>query len=274
MAAEHTGGRQAYRIAYEAFSQFSAKLNKARSLQDIERCLTRNLKYLIGFRYLRVCFGYGERWILSITEPGKGQIEDTTIAALLSFEEALLDRGLPFTLAGAELATAAQALEIDPEELHELWGWSFDDSPNRRVLLSLAPGPGYQLSHKDVTIIRLLADALEAKLLEICLFDEVAQKNRRIESILQDQAAIIHHQTADLEDKNRKLLEILSINAHNMREPLTRIMGLLGLLHSDASMAEELMPMLEVSAQDLDTTLQKVIQLADTEVNKATAASE
>ncbi|MDP0500422.1 MAG: hypothetical protein Q7P63_10005 [Verrucomicrobiota bacterium JB022] len=263
-----TGTQQGYRIAYEAFAQLSAKLNKLHRLEEVQACLARNLKYLFSFRLLRVVFNYERRWILSETQPGESYIGPYPSGSLLKLERQLYEHGLPVVLGGEALLPHAADLQQPAEELHELWGWVFGEEHNRRIMIMLAPGPSYQITHKDVVIIRLLAEVLEAKLMEVCLFDEVAEKNRRIETMVRTQSQIIKLQTKDLEEKNHKLLEILSINAHHMREPLTRIMGLLSLLQSDPAMVEELLPMLKVSSQDLDETLQNVIRIADTELSK------
>ena len=49
--------------------------------------------------------------------------------------------------------------------------------------------------------------------------------NKKIQHLVNDQELIIEERTNDLQSSNTKLRELISFNAHQIREPLTRITG-------------------------------------------------
>ena len=68
---------------------------------------------------------------------------------------------------------------------------------------------------------------------------------------------------------NRKLLELIQYNAHNMREPLTRVMGAMiiqeYMTHED--FYTEVWPQMQKAVTDLDNSIKDVINKADETVN-------
>ena len=65
-----------------------------------------------------------------------------------------------------------------------------------------------------------------------------------------------------LAKSNRSLRELISYNAHQMREPLTRITGALGIREfydNPAEYVEEIFPDLDRAARDLDSALKQVL---------------
>lgn len=257
---------RSYRIAYEAFAQLAPKLNRTRSLDELRQCLAQNLKYLFTFQRLGVTFLHPSDLIRLLAVPGECTLERATPEAVTPLEQQIAALRLPRVWKAEADAEVLAAFSPATDALHELWGWHFGDESERQLVVLMGSRADYPISHKDVAIVRLLAETLLAKLMELHLFDEIETKNARIESLVLHQESIIRQQTAEIEAKNSKLIEILSINAHNMREPLTRILGLIGLVGTDASLACEILPMLEASSHDLDQILQQVIDLADAEL--------
>ncbi|WP_231563336.1 hypothetical protein [Salegentibacter sp. Hel_I_6] len=74
-------------------------------------------------------------------------------------------------------------------------------------------------------------------------------------------------------EKNEKLLRISALNAHNVREPLSRIQGIVQLyeVFDDKACREELLPKLKQSSEEMDQVLQEVIKMATTELNQLKA---
>lgn len=91
------------------------------------------------------------------------------------------------------------------------------------------------------------------------LFDEQAKPVRMIGS-MQDITERISH-VKDIEEKNARLNEIAWSQAHNVRAPLARILGLISLL-DDSQQQEnltEIIKHLKCSANDLDAVIQSII---------------
>ena len=154
-----------------------------------------------------------------------------------------------------------ESFHCDPEEEAVLWGWNFTND-NRQIIVSVLSGNSKKFTQKDIIFLKLVSESLETKLLEFCLFNELHEKNEIISRINEDQKDIIRQRTLEIENKNKTLLKISVLNAHDVREPLSRILGLVNLMLYDESeeAVREILPMLKGSAEDLDAALQDVIQ--------------
>mgnify|MGYP000229865445 CR=1 FL=1 len=84
----------------------------------------------------------------------------------------------------------------------------------------------------------------------------------KISKIVDQQKEGIDDRTKELKEKNKELAEISQLNAHTVREPLSRILGLIEI--SDYYSAEELktevLDHLKTSSEDLDKALKDVIE--------------
>lgn len=102
--------------------------------------------------------------------------------------------------------------------------------------------------------------------------DEILKQKQQIEELVAEQEEVIALRTVELasantrlQQTNEKLVELIQYNAHNMREPLTRIMGLVEIIN-DVTMEEfyaEVWPYLGKAASDLDNSIRNVIKVAD-----------
>ncbi len=102
--------------------------------------------------------------------------------------------------------------------------------------------------------------------------DEILTQKQLIEQLVADQELTILKRTGELAEANAKLtevnkrlLELIQFNAHNIREPLTRIMG--AMLVFDFMTQEEfnteIWPHMSKATKDLDNAIKEVIVLAD-----------
>jgi len=191
---------------------------------------------------------------------GHTSIKVDKIAHYLPHEELLADKRNPQKWTGiTSLQLSDSFLAIEDEDL-ELWGWNFVND-DRQVIVSVLSGSRKRFSQKDINFLKLVADNLETKLLELCLIKELDEKNHIISQINEDQKEIITERTSEIAVKNKTLLEISVLNAHSVREPLSRILGLVSLLdaESEEDLYKEIIPMIKNSSNDLDKALQNVI---------------
>ncbi len=105
--------------------------------------------------------------------------------------------------------------------------------------------------------------------------DEILHQKRLIEELVSEQEKIIEIRTKELADANtklvqanKKLLELIQYNAHNIREPLTRLMGAMLVMEymTIEEFREEIWPQMEKAVQDLDKAIKEVITIADNTV--------
>ena len=86
--------------------------------------------------------------------------------------------------------------------------------------------------------------------------------NTKISELVTQQEKVILQRTADLRDTNARLKKLIQFNAHQIREPITRILGLMGLRDSmpKEEFVDECLPMLHESVADLDQAVREVVK--------------
>lgn len=275
-----TTDNKIFRITYEAFSKFSNSLSKCRSLNDVAACLKINLKYLFNFHIFRVSYHRNNQYIHVMLTAEDCSIQMQSASGYLSYEKLLLAQGIPLHYPiGAGENPFPEPYRSLPIVTPELWGWNFKIAPDRQIIISLLSDKGQVFTKKDIPFLKMVAECLKSKLLEVCLFEEldaknkdlsealavIHEKNAVISSIVEHQKAVIDQRTREIAAKNARLLEVSVLNAHHLREPLTRILGLISLFdYYDTleSVKREIIPKLKTSSINLDTALQDVINKA------------
>ena len=102
--------------------------------------------------------------------------------------------------------------------------------------------------------------------------EELEQKHIVITKLVDEQEHTIEQRTGELAESNiklanvnNKLVHLIQYNAHNLREPLTRISGgmLIKEYMTDDEFFTEVWPHLQKAVNDLDVRLKDVIKIAD-----------
>ncbi|MBF98408.1 MAG: hypothetical protein CMI36_05415 [Owenweeksia sp.] len=254
------------RLAFEAYAQFSGKLMACVNIEDMQGLLVSHLKYL--FNYKKVRIAYVKEDVVVLHQVGKDQIlvgrgEENI---LNEFEQNLRSEGIPL------------ALTLENEE--KLHAWRFGSMGQGLVLFSV-------LTEKDEeflfnhSIMKLLAESLLAKFLQFSLYEAldsnneklnqalitVQHQNDEIRALARSQKIELAEKTRDIRAKNEELQNIVKLNAHEVREPLSRIMGLIGLLkHTNSHNGIAELPLIEEAALELDAALKHVILRAETKL--------
>ena len=268
-----------YRIAYEAFSKFSGSLSRVDNLEDLSTVVSRNLKYLFNFKIFRIILldkdtVTGYTFIKNEIWAHKNQ-ED-----ILDYEKKLLQDQIPFSnaISSEELPDYINHVPLNNGQL---WGWYLPYT-NYKVCVSLIADDQTQFSYSDVDILHLLVDTLTSKYRQICLNQEIILKNKRleeavgqialknkeIEQINSNQQNVIELRTRELRFKNKKILELSRLNAHNLREPLCRILGLLEIAdyYDEQGLRNEILPKLCESSLELDAIFKNVVAKSEQEI--------
>ena len=148
----------------------------------------------------------------------------------------------------------------------------YADSVNASMKLSLV-----QMKYEHQ---RYLAIAAGSGLLLLIAFSIVLIRNNRtqrqlnntIKKLVAEQEETIRKRTAELADSNsrlkhsnKKLLELIQYNAHNLREPLARVMGVINIrdLVSPEEFNTEIWPQMQKAVTDLDNSIRDVVRIAD-----------
>lgn len=267
-----TKSNQIFRITYEAFSKFSISLNRCRTIEEVAECFTINLKYLFNYHIFKASFSRNNAYVHLFSTAGKTAVSTHDHPHHLQYEKYLLEESIPKKwndLSSLQLPACFYAIE---DEQPELWGWNFENDESQ-ILVSVLSGCRKKFTVNDITILKLVSHNLGTKLLELCLLKELDEKNSVISAINRNQKKVIAERTTEIAIKNQTLLEISALNAHHLREPLSRILGLVNMLDDEKAeeFIKEVIPILKISANDLDNALQNVINHATKDLSKLKA---
>lgn len=103
--------------------------------------------------------------------------------------------------------------------------------------------------------INLLKRRNENKLLQ--LNKEIEDKNSKIQNINQNLEKLVQERTVVIQEQNKRLKQYAFMNSHNIRGPLSRIMGLIGLMQEEnhKMTQHEMAELLKTSAKEMDDVI-------------------
>lgn len=274
-----------YRITYETFSKFSNNLNRCKSLEEVSKVSVRFLKYLLNFHLFRISVNQAGSYLVYCQCNSKGQFELVQQENLLPYEVQILEDNIPIRTEKIPNELSEKISETNLESPF-LWCWTFKKM-DIDFTVSLVADENKAFDVGDIEMLKLISDSFQAKFQEIYLKEELDSKNKsllqaldviknqnkKINQIVENQKQTIADRTKEVVEKNEKLLRISALNAHNVREPLSRIQGIVQLydVFDDATCREELLPKLKQSSEEMDQVLQEVIKMATTELNQLKA---
>lgn len=272
-----------YRVVYEQLSRFSGHLSQATTLEAINQCLHRHLKYLFDYQLVRFCFYQQQEYIVHSLS-----LSDTTWQAgderlLCAYERQL--RGNPIPVIVAEASEQVRSVDVLPAVAKpvQLWHWDLPLGADSGVVASVFSTETEPFQTADVTVLKIVLENLYAKILSIRLIDELSSskqavdralaslqhKNAMISRLVATQEAVIRQRTHALELKNAQLIELSRQHAHTIREPLSRILSLtylIDVLPVEAVMSD-ILPALVTTSSDLDKALQQVVRQIDDQLH-------
>ncbi len=272
-----------YRITYEAFSKLSGSLSKVESLEELGTVANRHLKYLFNFKMLRIVMFLRNEGPVSLTFIKSKSPLIAYNDELIAFEKQILESKIPISRKLEKTDLPQNLLDLTTNwNKPKLWSWH-SKSSEQEVCFSLVSDNSGIFDHSDMEILNLLIENISSRYFQIYLSNqlqtknlrlkdaiaEIESKNKEIERINNNQQNIISRRTEELRFKNKKLLELSEIHAHNLREPLTRILGLLEIadLYSDEDLRKTIIPKLKGAALDLDQIFKDVVSQSDETVS-------
>ncbi|MBZ9630250.1 histidine kinase [Salegentibacter sp. LM13S] len=274
-----------YRITYETFSKFSNNLNRCKSLEEVSQVSVRFLKYLLNFHLFRISVNQADSYLVYCQCNSKGHFELIQRENLLPYEVKILDDNIPVRTENIP-SELNEKITANILESPALWCWTFKKM-DVDFTVSLVADENKAFDVGDIEILKLISDSFQAKFQEIYLKEEVFHKNqsllqaldviknqnKKINQIVENQKQTIADRTKEVVEKNEKLLHISALNAHNVREPLSRIQGIVQLFEvfDDKTCREDLLPKLKQSSEEMDQVLREVIEMATTELNQLKA---
>lgn len=272
---------QLYRVTYEAYSKFANDINRCGNLMEVGDICKRHLKYLLNFRLMRMTIEQGDKFLFFELHNNQLNYEINNQSEIHEYETDLAYKGIPICTEIIPEKLVRNKIDLNKLTNPVLWGWCFDKYDNK-VIVSLLADQEKCFSAGDIEILKLVVDCIQAKFNEIYLKRELAirnqnlseayntikAKNAEIHDIIENQQQIIEERTSEIVSKNEKLLHISVLNAHNVREPLTRIQGIVQLFEyfDDESCRSELIPKLEKSVTEMDDVLKEVVEMATKEL--------
>lgn len=270
-----------YRLTYEAFSKFSSKLAVVSTFEDLYEVTSLSLKYFFDFHQLRLHVVKKGISKIIMFSSNTYSIENESIKRF-PFEADLRATKIPIYQEIDSNFTEDLPFILTTCKHPKLWGWFFEYA-NVKVCLSLISDDVRKFGIDDLDILRLFVETFSGKYQQLLLRNQLEEKNRNLERALKEieeknneiqtiiarQKEIIRKRTKSIEEKNLMLLELIAVNSHNVREPLTRILGLLEVcqLSDYNEIKETILPYLKQSAEDLDNTIKNTINKSFSVIN-------
>lgn len=286
MASITNNTSQLYRITYEAYSKFANNISRCTSLKEVGEISRTHLKYLLNFHIIRLSIQEDDKYLFFSIAGNQVIYDLKEQTQILNHEKDLLENEIPLLTKDIPHEWIDEYMESNQLIEPSLWGWLFKKN-ERKIAVTLISDKNKPFNTGDVDILKLVVDCFEAKFHEIYLsrllaiknksltkaLNTIQEKNDQIQKIVENQQQIIEDRTKEIVEKNKKLLHISAINAHNVREPLSRIQGLIQLfdLFDDQQIRTEVIPKLEKSAEEMDHVLQDVINMATNELSELKA---
>ncbi|PKD20877.1 histidine kinase [Salegentibacter salinarum] len=274
-----------YRITYETFSKFSNNLNRCKNLEEVSQVSVRFLKYLLNFHLFRICINQAGSYLVYCQCNSSGEFDLISKENLLAHELRILENNIPVKTEEIPFQLSEKIVSTTLES-PSLWCWTFKKM-DVDFTVSLISDKNKAFDVGDIEMLKLISDSFQAKFQEIYLKEELYHKNqsllqaldviknqnKKINQIVENQKQTIADRTKEVVEKNEKLLHISALNAHNVREPLSRIQGIVQLFEvfDDKTCREELVPKLKQSSEEMDKVLREVIEMASLELTQLKA---
>lgn len=269
---------QSYRLRYEAFSKFAGEASCACSFEALGQVIRRNLKFLLTSYFARFYFQGNGRVVVFQVFRGELEVLEHQQVPMLPAEAQVLEQGVPTRFTSEDLpelplmaGLAQPALHEKVEEFHVI---PILLSKARYVILSIATRRGRNLSNIDYHFARLTSEFLEHKVFELLLKErishqnveltaaneEIAEQNRQISRIVDNQEEIIARRTEELRRRTDRLIEFSHMNSHQVRAALCRILGLIQIIESEEDELEipHLLSLLKHSSEELDGHVREI----------------
>lgn len=272
---------QLYRITYEAYSKFANDINRCADLAEVAEVCKTHLKYLINFKIIRMTIAQDDRIFIFELYGNKVWFDLKQETDIFPYEKELFEKEIPLLTHEIPEKLIRNKIALDSLFDPVIWGWCFNKG-ERKVLVSLLSDQEKSFSVGDIEILKLVVDCIQAKFSEMYLkrqlaiqnenlstaYDTIKSKNLEIQRIVENQKDTIRKRTSAIAQKNEKLLHVSALNAHNIKEPLSRIQGIVQLIElvDNETFRKELIPKLESTVEEMDLVLKEVVEMASSEL--------
>lgn len=257
-----------YKILFDAMATFSLSVYNVEKMEDLPDILSRQLKYLFNFQSFHYYFIENENYQSILLQEGQLSFKEGNVRDLKEEELQVYQMDVPI-LKNWELG----------ENIVEKRSWKFLGGANSCTLISLTSVSPQLFTNKYIPILKIVNEVIRSKIKNIKLLslltsnnitlEQMTQKlqiqNSKIEDLIKHQEKIIDIRTIDLKNSNDKLSSLIQFNAHQIREPLTRILSLMEIKNEigEQEFISDFLPMIETSVQDLDKSIHDIINTSE-----------
>lgn len=264
---EGTQSYLAYKILFEAMVRFSAGISKVKSLENLPGEISRHLKYLINFQDFRFYYVVPEGMDGIVVD--KGGYTSYDFGCHLD----------PNSLEAEVMETAIPTQVTCSETGHQIHCWKFTSGKDQDSLIRIRSQDTVSLAENSIPIIKVINKMVAARVENLKMIDLIHRQNQKLETLtvaLQSkneeirelnrlQEATIEVKTARLKSSNSKLKALIQFNSHQLREPLTRVLGMIAIKNDipQGEFISDILPLMQESVLDLDLAVREVIERSE-----------
>ncbi len=247
--------------------RFSAGISEVKSLERLPYEISRHLKYLINFQNFRFYYTVPEGMDLIMVD----KVGYTSYVLSCQLD--------PDTLEAEVMETGIPGHIKCPETGDNLHCWKFANGKDQHSLIRIQSHDTLSLAENSIPLIKVINKMVSTRVENLKMVDLIHRQNRKLENLtvaLQSkndevrelnrmQEATIQEKTASLKSSNSKLKALIQFNSHQLREPLTRVLGMIA-IKDDIPQSEfisDILPLMQESVVDLDFAVREVIERSE-----------
>lgn len=226
--------QQIIRIKYETFSKLASDINSCNNFQTVGESLASNLKYILDSNFFRIYYQYDGHSIVYVIFRGECRYTEGSFDLIEDYEVESLRHNVP------------RQFSADSTILKGLGNVQLPPS----LLLSILPAIGIRYSliitngkkeqtgavETDFKFLKMISELIGNKLAQLILLNqierknqELQQKNKHILNLNQTLEQRVFERTLELKSSNQELQNLFYGATHDLRTPITNILGLTNL---------------------------------------------
>lgn len=271
------------KIEAQTILEFSESLYNCTSIEQLRLILRNYLKQLIHFEVFRISIGNHSDYYTFTFAGNEVIFSKTASYSLMETELNMLEINNDYSVSGIKEPFFRNMLKAFPVRKPISKGLILKQG-KRKILVSLVHQENDNLSDEQIIRLKQFINAFSGRFNELLIELQLREKQQQLEKAQQviaterkkivalkhKEKELLEGQQQVIKKNNEKLLLISVLTSHHLREPLTRVQGLLSLFDftDEKEQKNALIPKLNTSVNEMDSILKRVVKMMSKEIKQ------